>query len=425
MAPDLPPLAAPVEASDRFLVMDVLRGVALFGVLIVNLTGLGGADFLATSDQLARLPSAAADHIVDILLSLFVNDKANTLFAFLFGLGFWVQMERLQARGLPFRTIYLKRVSLLFLLGLVHLFVLFSWDILHIYGAVAVLLYFSRNLSERTMLWVGMACLVFGRPLIMWTCSALGIADPAFDIAYSDAAILARQQAAVGGDYSVWVSLMNFMTRYDWFASGLFLGWVVYVLGRFYIGAWVARQGWIQNARDHLPLFRKALWPMLLVGLAFEAIRTWLGLLPDERWTGIIPYLSDALHAVATPLIAAGYVCGLVLIFHRRSAGWLLKPFAPVGQMALTNYLLQSVAIMLVLTRIGPGLGLAGEAGASMLALISILIFICQMAFSHVWMQSFLFGPAEWAWRALTYGTAPAIRRTDRTPGPPAAHPEA
>lgn len=424
MATAVPPLAAPVGFSDRYLVMDVLRGFALLGVLVVNLTGLAGGDFMTTPLQLESLPSAEADRATYLVIELFLEDKANTLFAFLFGVGFWVQMERLEARGASFRTIYLRRAGILFLFGLVHLFGLFTWDVLHLYGAVAFILFFSRKLPDKVMLWIGLVLVVAGKPLTMWALSALGVADPAFDRAYSVNAVLERQAAALSGDYFSWIASMDFLTAYDWIASGLFLGWILYVLGRFYLGAWVARQKWIQKADDHLPMYRRWVWPLLLAGILMEGLRAALNAVPDEYWTGPVPYLSDALHAVATPLTAAGYVCGFVLLFHGGKHRWLVKALAPVGQMALTNYLLQSVAIMLVLTRIGPGLGLAGKAGTMTYVLIALAVFVAQAVLSHFWMRAFAYGPCEWVWRTLTYGKPPAFRREGQPIRRKPSHPE-
>lgn len=117
--------------------------------------------------------------------------------------------------------------------------------------------------------------------------------------------------------------------------------------------------------------------------------------------------MRSAIHAIATPMIAAGYVCGIVLLCQNRSLAWLVQPVAPVGQMTLTNYLKQSVAIIVILAGAGPGLGLAGRAGVSIFLPLVIAFFAVQIVFSHFWTKAFAFGPAEWLWRPLTYGSAP------------------
>src|SRR6056297_4290168 len=115
------PARVPTDKRDRYVVMDALRGFALLGVMLINLYEFGGVDVMITAEQLAALPSAALDGRFEFWLRLLAYDKANTLFAFLFGLGFWIQMERLEARGAPFKAIYLRRAAILMILGWIHL----------------------------------------------------------------------------------------------------------------------------------------------------------------------------------------------------------------------------------------------------------------------------------------------------------------
>lgn len=145
---------APTAKDDRYLIMDVLRGFALFGVMLVNIYELGGADVLITAQQLAALPSAGLNDAMSFWVKLLVYDKANTLFAFLFGLGFAIQMQRLEARGAAFTPIYLRRIAILLMIGLVHVLFLFAWDILHVYAIAAVILFFCRKLPDRTLFWL-------------------------------------------------------------------------------------------------------------------------------------------------------------------------------------------------------------------------------------------------------------------------------
>jgi len=409
------PVLSPTAKRDRYVVMDALRGFALLGVMMINLFEFGGVDVLITADQLAALASAALDERVEFWLRLLVYDKANTLFAFLFGLGFWIQMERLEARGAPFRAIYLRRAGILLILGWIHLLCLFGWDILHIYGITAFILFFCRKLPDRQLLWIGIPLLLFAKPFVTWAFELGGLAYGAEDSAATEAGALARQAAAQSGDFLSFIGLMN-KDYLVWFMGGGLLGWVFYALGRFFMGAWVARRGWIQNASEHLSLFRRGLWPLLLGGLLLELAHLLTADLPEGTLFGMLELLRTVLHVVATPLIAAGYICAIVVLFHHRSLRWLVKPFAPVGQMALSNYLTQSVAIILILTAVGPGLGLAGKAGASTFVPLVLAFFSAQIVFSHLWMKFFAFGPAEWVWRSLTYGTRPRFIRTAPQP---------
>ncbi|MGB5485449.1 MAG: DUF418 domain-containing protein [Parasphingorhabdus sp.] len=401
---------APTKSGERYVIMDVLRGFALFGVLVMNVSDFGSEGILATEEQLAALPNADIDAGVLMGLKILVTDKANTLFALLFGLGFWVQMERLEARGAPFRSIYLRRSGILLVIGALH-WVLFAFDILHIYAVVAFILLFCRNLSDRMLLIIGLILFLFAAPVTQLLLGATGILDAGLSIAFAEDAILRRQEVALSGSFSEWIAVMTHWQIYLFFVGGLIFGWLLYVIGRFFIGAWLARQGWIQNAPIYLPKFKKYLAPLLFSGLVLEVLAQILKAQPDGAWFGLAELLAMFLHAFATPLIAAGYICALVAIFHGSSYSWVVKPFAQVGQMALTNYLCQTIIILLIFTNIGPGLGLAGNTGQGALVIISVIAFAAQVILSHFWMKNFSYGPAEWVWRSLTYGTIPKFRR--------------
>jgi uncharacterized protein len=143
--------------------MDVLRGVALFGVFLMNLAAFSGAPFMATEEQLLMLPSAPADFALMQVLRWLVMDKANTLFAFLFGLGFYLQMTRLEARDVDFGPIYLRRLAVLLIVGVLHLLLVWTWDILHLYALAGFLLFALRNLSNRDLLGLGLLLALLGR----------------------------------------------------------------------------------------------------------------------------------------------------------------------------------------------------------------------------------------------------------------------
>ncbi|MEL6727557.1 MAG: DUF418 domain-containing protein [Pseudomonadota bacterium] len=405
----------PVTTTERNPILDVLRGFALFGVLVANLNQLGGEGILATADQLGALASASQDAVAQWFVDLLIMDKANTLFAFLFGFGFWVQMERITIRGGKFHLIYMRRITLLTSIGFLHLWGWFAWDILHLYGLAAVSLFFLHRIPDRWVLIIGVGLLILGRPGIMGISHLLGIAGPPLEIAYSEEAVLTRQVAAHSGDLGAWLSAMNEHVRLDWFASGTFCAWFLYVVGRFYLGAWTARRAWLQYSHAYLPDFGSLIIPCFFFGFTLQYFAQVIGAWPETRLSAFAPVFEALAHAVATPLIAAGYVCTLVMLFNHKSTQWLVKPFAPVGQMALTNYLMQSVFIVFILTGIGPGLALAGKVGTYEYVLFSLAVFSAQILFSQFWLSRYAHGPVEWLWRVLTYGGSPSLKKAPST----------
>ena len=403
--------AAPTAASERVEIMDVLRGVALFGVFLVNLTQFASANVMATEQQLLSLPTAPLDHAFYNVLGWLFFDKANTLFAFLFGLGFYLQMQRLEARGVDADVVYFRRLCVLLVIGLIHVFFIWAWDILHLYALAGFALLFLRDVSNRDLLAYGVICAVVGRAMQKTLTEFTGLGTWTGDTGgYEEAAVLTRQQLSVDGDY--FGILRNFFdwTVIDYIANGLIVGWFFYVLGRFLIGAWVGRHGWVTRAQDFLPQWRRLARWLLPLGLLLEGAATILRESPLMPETQHGYFFGDLVHLFAVPVLAAGYIAGLITLYFSPWGGRLLAPFAWIGRMALTNYLTQSLVIAFVLFGVGPGLALAGKIGTVALVCVVGVVYAAQFVVSRWWLGRFAYGPAEWVWRALTYGKAPPMR---------------
>ena len=401
----------PVRAEERVEVMDVLRGVALFGVFLMNLVAFASAPIMATEAQLLSLPTAAWDFALLDVLRWLVMDKANTMFAFLFGLGFYLQLRRVEARGADFERLYKRRLTVLLICGALNLFFIWTWDILHLYALAGFILLALRRLATRDLLGIGLILALLGRtgqkalaefgPEGSWTGLPGG---------YADEDVLVRQQISENGDYLGLVGNFFDWVFVDYLASGMILGWLCYALGRFLLGAWVGRHGWIARARQLMPQWRRVRNWGLLAGLVFEGTAV---LLSEASW---LPewrhreFHADSLHLLAVPVLSAGYLAAIV---HGYESGRLrrwLAPFAWSGRMALTNYLAQGVIIGLVLLGVGPGLALAGKAGTAAMLGIVCVCYAAQVAFSRWWLSRFQYGPVEWLWRAFTYGERPPLR---------------
>ena len=406
--------AGPVRDADRVETLDVLRGVALFGVFLMNFLGFAGEGIMATADQLAALPTAAADARIDRLAEWLAHDKANTVFAFLFGLGFWLQLSRASAKNANFEAIYLRRLTVLLVFGVLHFVLLWQWDILHVYALAGFALFFLRRLPDRWLLGLGIVLALGARTLQEGLLTA-GVLDPtgwSFD-PYTDGAVLQRQQLSEAGDYAALLkSFWDFNTP-DYFLSGLLVAWIFYALGRFLVGAWVGRKGWLTRPQDHLRGIRRTLAATLPAGLVLEGIATVVhglmddGVLADE---GGLRFTAEAIHLVGAPVLACGLVCAVVVGLHGRGRS-LLRPFRWAGRMALTNYVAQSLVYALVLFGVGPGLALAGRIGSTAVLAIVLAAFAAQVLFSRWWLSRFRWGPLEWIWRGLTYGRWPSLSR--------------
>ena len=402
--------AGPVRAHERIGELDVLRGVALFGVLATNFLVFVEPGFGLTEAQAAALPTASLDHYAQWAVRWLIAGKANTVFAALFGLGFYLQITRGEGRP-GFEARYRRRLFWLLIFGLANMYFLFWGDILHLYAIAGFLLLLMRRWSTRALLVFGVAAALFSDRLLAILLGFAGIARPASDHLFTDAAIVERQAVMAAGDYPSVFAMWAEMNWLDWLANGAVIAWGIYFLGRFALGAAIGRSGILSDVPRFVPLLRRVAWIAIPAGLLLEALlRTmYRGDLVDDE---SVRALGRILHSPSALLLAAGYCAGIVVAMQKPWGRKLFGAFAAVGRMALTNYLAQGLVYWFALHGLGPGLGLAGRIGPFYGLLICIAFFALQTAFSRWWLARFRFGPIEWVWRALTYLERPPFRAT-------------
>jgi uncharacterized protein len=380
----------PVGEADRVTELDMLRGFALLGVLLVNIVGFAAAGIMSTADQLAALPTAGIDRIAELLVNWLLRDKANTLFATLFGLGFYLQIARNGDRP-GFARRFSRRLAWLLLFGIINVGFIWIWDILHLYALAGFVLLAVRNWSTRALVIVGLALALVDVHTLDFITHQLGVSFASWP-AYSDAAVLERQAVGRAGDYLGLVVQFWRFNLADWYDNWGIVAWGVYALGRFMLGAAIGRTGVLDNVAAIVPrLPRVALWT-LLPGLSLALA---LALMLAGHWQpfGEESALIAGLGRPGVALLqAAGYASLLVMAWHSAAGRRLLAGFVPVGQMALTNYLAQGLLYGFVLFGVGPGLALAGQIGATALVAVSVAFFAGQIIFSRWWLARFRCG---------------------------------
>jgi uncharacterized protein len=303
----------------------------------------------------------------------------------------------------------------LLVFGLLNLLFLWVWDILHLYAIAGFFLLAMRRWSTRALVTFGAIAALYSDKVQGWLIGALNLPVPTSDHMFTDAAIVERQSLAVSGDYPAIVS--DFFSSFlidDWLLNGAIVAWIIYALGRFALGAAIGRSGILDDIPRFVPLLRRIAWIAIPAGLLFGLV---IRLIYTGGWAPLgdseeMRAAGQALRSPAALLLAAGYCAGVVLALQKPWGKRLFGIFAPVGQMALTNYLAQGLVIAFALFGVGPGLGLAGSIGTFAVVLVCIAFFAFQVAYSHWWLSRFRFGPMEWLWRALTYGERPAFRRS-------------
>ncbi|MEM6914787.1 MAG: DUF418 domain-containing protein [Pseudomonadota bacterium] len=386
-------MTGPTTEAGRIGELDALRGFALLGVFIVHFVGVNYWEMPvdpaireAWADSTLHFGAAFASDL------LFV-DKANTLFATLFGMGFWVMMTRLQSRNDNFERIYVRRLSVLFLMGMINMFFVFPFDVLHVYAAVGLALFLLRGLSVRAMLITGLVLTVLSSPVLTAVIETFigGEEEPI-------------ATTPLAQDYLSWVKLNAMEQLESELLKGDILPWSLYILGRFLLGAWVIRAGLLTADPSRSAMIARACAIGLLGGGASELF----SVLIYHRVLELPAALDSAVHACAAPLLALGYASGIVLLFRSARQSALARYFSPVGKVALTAYTAHGAVYLIVFMPFG--LNLAGVLGpAQSLLLITALFAVFQLA-ATVWLQRFRFGPLEYLWRWATYGARPTWR---------------
>lgn len=395
---------AQAAATPRFALIDALRGFALAGVLLVN---LGGFSLYYFMDDAARaaLPTAGFDRWAWLLVQIFAQDKALTLFSLLFGMGIAMQVEQARAAGTGIGPI-LRRLAVLLAIGLVHAHLFWWGDILTIYAVLAFGLVALRRLPDWAFLIGGLGLGLFWfllAPIAAqltpddWPAQARVYADAYTIFSGDDPAATLRQNIAVA--HWMWVDM--------W-------GVLPFVFARFLLGYWIGRAGLLQDPAAHRRLLRAVVILCGGIGLAAVVAIEWIDAaqLTDTLLKG--GRLGESglrlLRRIGPLGMGLGYAAGFVLLFLRPDWQRWLRRLAPVGRMALSNYLAQTVVCLTLFYGIGLGIGSSGGYGTRLL--VWALLFSAQIVASHAWLARFKLGPVEWMWRSVAAGRRLPMRKT-------------
>jgi uncharacterized protein len=389
----VPVTTAPVGATERMDVLDVVRGVAVFGILVVNIYAFSGYEFISAA-QKAALPASRFDETADFAVGFLVEGKFYCLFSFLFGVGFSVFIQRANAVRL-----FKRRLVGLLLIGFVHSILIWFGDILVTYAVLGfALVPFVRRDDRSVLRW---ATIMLLSPIVFYA-ALMGLASlgppPASVPDEGLPPILATAIDGIAhGNYidivrgNVIFTMANVIRR-------LILMFFPRVLGMFLLGFYSGRVGIFTDLDAHAALLRRVCAIGFAVGVPLSLMAAEIS--SDAPRT---PYLqgllATTLQSIGTPALALAYGAGLCLLFRRAPQAMLA--LAPVGRMALTNYLAQSVAGVLVFY--GIGIRMFGRVSLTTVLAGCAAFFVVQMVTSRVWLSFALFGPAEWLWRTFTY----------------------
>lgn len=399
--------AGPLPPEERVIFIDALRGVALCGVLLANLPWWTGDTFMTPTER-AAFSTAPVDAVVRGFLRVMVDNKFIGLFSLLFGLGVALQIERGRAAGRSALRSYLRRLIVLLAIGLIHGYLLWFGDILRFYALWGLALALFHRCSNRALLTWGLVLGVVVPGVWRGVVILFGHPSPAEN---GDLAELEIQtlRAFASGSYR---EMLRWNWAYDW--SETLASTAGAIFGRFLLGLWMGRTRLLLEPQAQQSLLRRVACWGLGLGLAGNVLFAVLVAQEDrdlrsesDGWMAAMPLLIE----IGFLGLTAFYACGLALLYASPQWRRRLERLAPVGRMALTNYLMQTAIGLWLFYGFAPGPHLMGRVGLSFIVPVWITVFALQVWLSRWWLDRFRFGPMEWLWRSLTYGrSATAVR---------------
>ncbi len=404
---------SPVGSPDRIKSLDVLRGFALLGILVMNIQSFGFIDAKYLNPT-AMGELSTTSYFCWWCAHVFFDLKFMATFSILFGAGVILMWERAKSAGRGFTRLHYSRMFWLLLLGLAHAHLLWIGDILYAYALCGMLVFWLRGLKPRWLILVGIVLLSIGSGISIVSGLTLPYAQE-------------EQIAELAKDWTPTESQINFslaVYRGSWLEAQphrsatafemetfvfLFL-FVWRVGGLMLIGMSLFKLGVLSGLRsDRFYLLGACL--AMITGLTL--VLTGVHFHEKNHWSLEYSFLQGGqFNYWGSVLISLSYICFVVVACKRHWLSKAQKPLAAVGQMALTNYLMHTIICTTIFY--GHGLGWYGYLNRPQLIGIVVVIWCVQLIASPIWLKHFRFGPFEWLWRSLSYWRLQPLRKGER-----------
>lgn len=393
--------SASSNAKNRISEVDALRGFALLGIMIVHFLFWYTAGPLP--EQAYSKYGDIGSTIARIFSELFLSGKFFAFFSFLFGLSFYLQTgekENAPSGALPR---FAWRVTLLLLIGLMH-HAFWQGDILSIYAPLGFLLLLSRKMNNRWVFITSLLLVINIPGKIMQLVKLFGTSVPTGSFG-NFAAIAAGHEKVIttGGWMQIFqYNMQNLSAKFDFQLES---GRLFITMGFFLLGMYVGRQRLFEQG-----LALKSVWQKIckrsiaVAGICLAIALCLFG--ANEMWklgleqNRIVGFFFSFLYDGFSACLVAFYVSGLTLLMFRSRWQRFFYSLAPVGKMALTSYLTQTIFGLLLFWNVGAGL--YTKTSLALNFLIAIAFFFMQVIFSKLWLKAFYYGPVEWLWRSAT-----------------------
>ncbi len=388
--------------ENRIISLDVLRGVAVLGILIMNIQSFSmiGAAYI---NPTAYGDLTGINKWVWIFSDLFANAKFMSIFSILFGAGIILFTDRALEKGRKTSAFHYRRMLWLLVFGMLHAYLIWYGDILVNYSLCGMLVYLFRKMSPKKL--VIFASLFFIVPIIFSVVSGLSIPYwPAESYNQNmqswlpDDEIINQNIIAMQGS---WIQQMDVRVSSTIFMQTFLFFWSTFwrVTSMMLLGMALYRWGVLSAQRSN-----KFYTKMILIGLVAGYVIIAVGIYQNFQHNWIMDYsmfIGDQFNYIGSVLVALGYIGFIMLISKSAQFIRFKNLFASVGKMAFTNYILMSLIAMFIFY--GNGLGLFGQVERSVQILIVFAIWVLLLIISPFWLKKFRYGPLEWLWRVLSY----------------------
>lgn len=412
--------AATEPFPPRIATLDIVRGIAVMGILAMNIVGFA-LPFQAYMNPVALGPVGDADFVSWVVSFVLVDGKMRGLFSFLFGASMLLVIEQAEAKDEPADIVHYRRMVWLLFFGLVHLYLIWFGDILVGYALIGMIAFLFRRLSQRALIgWaVGLlvvqllilAGLAAGAAALQQAAAAPGAAPSlvaewqGLQSMFGALSPEARAQefALYRGDYSgILADRMKDQALGPIKGLALF-GWET--LAYFLLGMAALRSGFLTGGWTPAR-YRKTVLLGFGIGIPVYGLLAWLLVRDGFSVPGVFA-LSMAATVPLRPLMVVAIAA--LIILATRKGGALVDRIAAAGRAAFTNYL--GTSLIMTILFYGYGGGLFGTFGRAELWLVVLAMWALMLLWSKLWLDRFLYGPLEWLWRSLARGGPQPMRR--------------
>lgn len=402
---------SPVSVQDRILSLDILRGFAILGILIMNIQSFSMIT-AAYVNPTAYGDLTGINKWTWIISHIIADNKFMTIFSILFGAGIVLMSDKIRKAGRKPAGIYYRRIFWLFVIGMIHAYLFWYGDILVCYAVCGLLVFLFRNLKPGWLLfWGGLSLLIgsliylfFGSTMEFWPEESM---ENALTFWAPSSELIAEDLNAYLGSFtdafrhrmstSIFLQTMNFLMNEGWHAGGLML-----------IGMALYKWKILSGERTSKFYFNGFIigtligFPLVIMGVYQNF---------DHNWAyEYSMFLGSQFNYFGSVFVSFAYICLIMLLVQKGKLIWCQKNLALIGRTALSNYLMQTFICTTLLYGYGLGIGLYGKVERWQMIPIVVVVWIIQILLTRFWLKRFRFGPFEWLWRSLTYWKMQPLR---------------